>query len=174
MDASKDGSRFLVRSQLRWSHYTPGLRVNFLKSGYANPVTFEALVSTATGVPTKHVAFEPLSTTEIAIRWVEKGTPGAVAVQRAGNARTASFSFLPVLDIAPGLEVESGYIQVIPYRIDEAPEGKRFVLELAKAEVVLSQSRERKIMKAQAQLAAAEGGAAPPTEPEPQTKRNRR
>jgi hypothetical protein len=127
--------------------YDPALRLNFLKMGYCNPATMAALDSLVP-VPTGHVAFALLSGTEILVEWVDKRVEGAVPVHRYPNERTGSFSFTPVLARYPSLKVRSGRIRRIPFRIDELPSGKRFVLELAKCEVILSERARRRLEEA--------------------------
>jgi hypothetical protein len=138
-----EGSKFLVAQQIKNEMSDHALRINASNQVYCNPATTADLDSTAATVPSLHVAYRPISETKFEILWVPQGTPGAVEVTRSSNQTTLSFSFAPVLALYPGLKVEKRWIRRIPYTIETTAEGKRFVLDLEKDQVVQS-SRRRK------------------------------
>jgi hypothetical protein len=131
--------RPLVAQQIWQERVDRALRLNTYNQLYANPVVMAALDATCTRRTAKHLLYDQLSETEVALHWVEKGTEGALSVKRQGNS--GLFSFGIVLALYPALHVPRGRIRRIPYRVDETPEGALFVLELDRTEVVLSKRR---------------------------------
>jgi hypothetical protein len=133
-------TRPLVAQQIRQERVDRALRLNAQSQLYANPVVMAALDATCTRRTAKHLLYDQLSETEVALHWVEKGTEGALAVKRQGNC--GLFAFGTVLALYPALHVPRGRIRRIPYRVDETPEGALFVLALDRTEVVLSRRRQ--------------------------------
>lgn len=126
----------VIADALRFDRYDPALRVSARGQAYANPVVWAALESIAT--PTGYLVYDQRSETEFALIWVKRGTRGAVKVTHREGERTATFSFGPMLALIPALRVQSGFIRLIPFRLQPVDRGVLLLLRILEEQVVPS------------------------------------
>lgn len=114
--------RFLVRKEIDRARADPwAAHLYWEKWVWCNYHITKALVNTAVVVPTGWVALEDLipKQREVAVDWVEPGTPGALQVVWGPREETLEFSFAALCELYEDLTVEYGIIRRLPFRIAE-------------------------------------------------------
>lgn len=125
----------LILEEIQLGLFDPALRLTKKGQVYANPLVMGALngVASATGF----LGYSLRGESTVILRWVQKGTRGAVKVRRKDGERTAIWSFGPVLALYPDLKVEKGYVRRFPFRVEEG----EFLIDVTVNEVVLSKRK---------------------------------
>lgn len=147
--------KLMSTEEIKFQQTKPIITQNAQNQLYFNPVAmadFDSVVVT----PTPFVGFEPLTETEIIIHHIPTLITGAIRLRRSKNKRTGTCSFGPVLAENPHLRVGTGRQNAFKYRIDTLEDGaKRFVLLIAKPDVLPTPERSRKAAATRKQKRAA-------------------
>lgn len=92
--------------------------MTWFESLYGNEPFTKALRSTATGVPSRWIAYKPEGETEASLHWVAPGTAGAVRLHFGPRERTCLIPAGPLLVIWPRLAVEPNWVRPFPFRVE--------------------------------------------------------
>jgi hypothetical protein len=142
MDA--DPKKLVNVEEAKLEAYDPVVSQNSRGELYFNPLAMARLDQTVV-TPTEAIGYEVLSSSEIAIHFVEPGTDAAVSFKRPSNKRTGRCSFGAILAMKPLFKVPKGRLTLYPFRIDRlADDSTRFVLLLEQGESVLTRSYQRR------------------------------
>lgn len=147
--------KYIVRKEIQLEEQQVEAKLNSQKRLRLNEKTCTVFKG-STAIPTNHVAFDPISETEVEVVFVEEGTPGAVKIQWNRAHTTATFSFGPVLALRPALKIEPGVVRIFQVRLDPSETGLgQFIITLSGSEVEPVVDYEVNKKKREARIAAA-------------------